>query len=328
MNFTDIVHRWLAQTHNFFLTISEWSLDQIDRTVDLLVKALFVNIVMMAFGLILEAIGFRADWSPLLSLGHFLVAFAGALSAGLWLYTWTRVWVLVQAAVKANEVTSTVVREVSRPLPNTPIAIPQLITQELADRTLQGVMAGLAGVAFGSMYAGFFPVYTNLAAFLVIITAGFVVGFATYNPAAKASATLRKWLVPIALGVIVINTALCIFPYDAERFTRLSNAEGRSGRPVIAAQEKMIDALQQERVNIITKAATGTGHRLTPDDQKQLEEISDQIQDIRYPLLKQIGGFATPSLPRMNKKNLTTLMLLAFVGGLVLLIASRTKKAH
>jgi len=280
----------------------------------------------MFLGLLIESISFSFGWTGwLMSFGHFLVALAGTLSAGLWLYTWVRIWVLVEASVKANETAKAVVHEVTRPLPSSPIELPLLLDQVLANRILQGVMSGLAAVAFGSMYAGFFPVYTSLAGLFVSITAVFVIAFAMYNPTTTASTAIRKWLVPVAVIVIVINTALCVFSYDAERFYTLRDAENRSGEVVTTAEVSRINMLQQKRARIVQAATNRGAIEYSAGEQELLNQIDQEIRDTRFPMLRKASGVSGFSMPRMNGKNTVKLAIVLAV--LAFAIPWRGRKA-
>jgi hypothetical protein len=283
MNFSDLIHNWLAHAHDSFLSVGNWGRGHIATTTMVLRRALFFNVVALFLGLIFESIGFRMSWERFGSLGHFLVALAGTLSASLWLYTWVRIWVLIETTVKTNEAVKALVREVSRPLPSSPIELPILLDQVLANRILQGVMSGLAAVSFGSMYAGFIPVYTNLAGFLVTVTAGFMIAFGTYNPTATGATAIRRWLVPIAIIVIVFNTALCVWSFS----------EGRNANLVKVAQAARVDALQAEKAGIINTATARPDHKYDQDEIKRIDEIDQEIRETKLPILRKVGETRT-----------------------------------
>ena len=265
MNFSNLL-LWLPENVlNILLNVSAWGRDHIDRTVRNLRRVLFVNIVLLGAGLLLARAGAT-------NFGPFLVAFAGALSMFLWLYIWIRIAVLAEAGVLGNKLASAAIREASRPLPSTPIEIPEILDDALANKILRATMAGLAAIAGASAYASIIPVYRNLTLFLTCITVVFFVAFLSYGKTiVEGKGWGRSILTGVGVAILLFNTFAFLFPtYTGSLGRYYSAQDGRKSKVMNAVSDAEMSAGDLEAQGVVKL------HAQREDLLKKYPDLSEQ----------------------------------------------------
>ncbi|OGE81776.1 MAG: hypothetical protein A2720_00075 [Candidatus Doudnabacteria bacterium RIFCSPHIGHO2_01_FULL_46_24] len=324
-----LLPEWLR---NLFLGVGNWTREHIHETVHVLFRALILNVGLLGLGLLLARVGFAGDWLWLIGTGRFLTALAGMLAAILWLYMYVRLWVLAQAGIVGDTALIESVKQVSRPLPDKPIELPEIFTQARADKALRAVMSGLAAVAAGSAYASLVPVFTNLSLFFALVTLAFATAFAIWpSPEQNPRPVARKWLM-VPLAIMVICTVSFFRPFDGRRNLRVNYAEGEARLSTAEYEAAGIERLSEERNAILARLPN-----LTAADQTRLSEINQLIADIQagrytnrpssWDLVSVKEAWQSAKTPELSEELVVFLIITLLLGALLLHLATRKSGA-
>lgn len=186
----------------------------------LLKCVLALSFVGVSIGILVSNFGYRMLSSGIIDFGRIITGASSLIASVVVCFLIVRLGASLYGVSTANRLVTGLVREASRPLPSTPIGVPQVIDDETTKATLRGIGGVYAALAFMGAIATALPVYTSPGLFFasLLFLVFIVYGASTWAPTGEWLRRFQKMSLVFAVVSVIFLTVLCFVPGAVQRY--------------------------------------------------------------------------------------------------------------
>jgi hypothetical protein len=286
---------------NATLELVRWNKNQLAQIANALLVFVVLTVLLTAIGIFWAKMAYNPN-TPFdfqnggVAFGELLIGLAGAISGFLWLYIMVRVGIVTGVATAISGAVPPIVKQVSRPLPSTPIELPTVITTKQSEKFLRFVMAVFAALSGASAYAVVFPVYTNVTGYLAVVTLSFFIIYGIIGWNIEPKWPVKESFIIAAFILILLISFSFFIPRKVQRewgldlrFYAEKHAQDRANqreltKQIQAGNQEIVEERQAGIARLLQekKSITSNERRraLTTEEKRRIVQINSEIKSL------------------------------------------------